>query len=45
MYEIIDDNKNFNALSLFQPLVEASGYNQMISRVLKATNMAVETLI
>ena len=45
MYDIIDDHKNYNTLSSFQPLIEASGYNQMISRVLKATNMAVETLM
>lgn len=45
MYEIIDDHKNFNSMLSYQPMIEQSGYNQMIARILKATNNVVDTLI
>jgi len=45
MYDIMDDHKNFNTMLSYQPMIEQSGYNQMIARILKATNNVVDTLI
>ena len=45
MYEISDNPINFNSMIAYLPLVEASGYLQMISRILKSVNQVVETMM
>lgn len=45
MYEISDNPINFNSMISYSPLVEASGYLQMISRILKSVNQVVETMM
>jgi myotubularin-related protein 6/7/8 len=35
----------FHSVQYFVPLVEGSGYLNLISRILKATNMVVETML
>lgn len=45
LYEIMTSPDNFNSIASYGPLLDSSGYLQMLSKILKATNMVVETLI
>lgn len=45
IYEISNDPLNFNSMIAYQPLVEASGYLVMISKILKSVNQVVETMM
>ena len=45
MYDICLNADNFNTIGVYAPNLEATGYLQMISRILKAANMVVESMI
>ena len=45
LYDISNDPLNFNSMIAYQPLVEASGYLVMISKILKSVNQVVETMM
>ena len=45
MFDICLAPDSFNTIANYGPLLEATGYLQMISRILKAANMVVESMI
>lgn len=45
MHEIAKDPQNFNQSQVYTQHVESSGYMVMISRILKAVNMVLDTLV